>query len=146
MNAFRFHEPLALLLLLPVLGISFWSWRRDRRSAVTWSSAELLRNLPVTLAQRVQRLLPWLRIVGSVLIVIAVARPQFGREEFRVQTEGIAIEMCIDRSGSMQAMDFPVNGERVSRLDAVKHVFRQFVAGEGEFAGRPDDVSRNRVE
>jgi Ca-activated chloride channel family protein len=48
--------------------------------------------------------------------------------------------VCIDRSGSMQALDFPVEGERVSRLDAVKHVFRQFVAGEGEFDGRPDDV------
>lgn len=140
MNAFRFHEPLALLLLLPVLGIALWTWRRDRRRAVTWSSAELLRNLPVTVAQRIQRLLPWLRVVGSVLIVTAVARPQFGREEFRVRTEGIAIEMCIDRSGSMQAMDFPVAGERVSRLDAVKHVFRQFVAGEGEFDGRPDDI------
>ena len=140
MNAFRFHEPLALLLVIPVLAVGIWSIRRDRRTAVTYSSVALLRGLPVTMAQRFRRLLPWLRVTGMLLIVGAVARPQFGREEFRVRTEGIAIEMCIDRSGSMQAMDFPVDGERVSRLDAVKHVFRQFVAGEGEFNGRPDDV------
>ncbi|MEO2033913.1 MAG: VWA domain-containing protein [Planctomycetaceae bacterium] len=140
MNAFRFHEPLALLLLLPVLAVGWWSLRRDHRSAVTYSSVALLRNLPVTMAQRFRRLLPWLRITGTLMIVVAVARPQFGREEFRVRTEGIAIEMCIDRSGSMQAMDFPVEGERVSRLDAVKYVFRRFVAGEGEFGGRPDDI------
>ncbi len=140
MNAFRFHEPLSLLLLIPVLAIGFWSVRRDRRTAVMYSSVALLRDLPITMAQRFHRLLPWLRVTGMLLIVFAVARPQYGRKEFRVRTEGIAIEMCIDRSGSMQAMDFPVEGERVSRLDAVKHVFQQFVAGEGEFDGRPDDV------
>ena len=140
MNAFRFHEPLALLLLIPVVAVGFWSVRRDRRTAVTYSSVALLHNLPITTAQRVRRLLPWLRVTGMVLMVFAVARPQWGREEFRVQTEGIAIEMCIDRSGSMQAMDFPVQGNPVSRLDAVKYVFRQFVTGDGGFDGRPDDV------
>ncbi|MCH2211771.1 MAG: VWA domain-containing protein [Fuerstiella sp.] len=140
MNSFRFHEPLFLLLLIPVLVSGLWSLRRDQRLAVTFSSVALLQQLPVTMAQRIRLLLPWLRTTGMLLVVIAVARPQFGREEFRIRTEGIAIQMCIDRSGSMQALDFPVDGERVSRLDAVKHVFRQFVAGEGEFDGRPDDV------
>lgn len=140
MNAFRFQDPLWLWLLLPVVGLSLWAMRRQRQQAVLYSNVELLRGLPVTLAQRVRRLLPWLRLVGTVLIVFALARPQSGREEFRIRTEGIAIEMCIDRSGSMQALDFPINGERVNRLDAVKHVFRQFVAGENDFDGRPDDL------
>ena len=140
MNAFRFHDPWWLLLLLPVLAGGIRMVRRERASAVTYSSVALLKQLPVTLAQRLRRCLPWLRLVGVSLIVVGIARPQFGREEFRVRTEGIAIEMCIDRSGSMQAMDFPVDGERVSRLDAVKHVFRQFVSGEGDFDGRRDDI------
>lgn len=140
MNAFRFHDPLVLLLLVPVVLIGLWSIRRRRQTAVTYSSTQLLRDLPTTTALRIRRLLPALRILGMCLIVIAAARPQLGREEFRIQTEGIAIEMCIDRSGSMQAVDFPVNGEQVNRLEAVKHVFRQFVAGEGGFEGRPDDV------
>lgn len=140
MNAFRFHDPLLLLLLIPVIWIAVWAWRRGRNRAVTYSSVELLRELPITPAQRIRRLLPLLRLLGLVLIVTAAARPQLGREEYRILTEGIAIQMCIDRSGSMQALDFPVEGERVSRLEAVKHVFRQFVAGEGEFDGRPDDV------
>lgn len=140
MSSFRFEEPLALFLVIPVLLSALWATRRERATAVTYSTVQPLRNLPQTLAQRVRRFLPALRTLGLLLIVIAIARPQFGREEFRVQTEGIAIEMCLDRSGSMQALDFPVDGERVSRLDAVKHVFRQFVAGEGEFDGRPDDM------
>ncbi len=140
MNAFRFHDPLVLLLLIPVVLIALRAIRRDRRSGVTWSSVAALRDLPVTMAQRIKQWLPVLRLTGMILIVIAAARPQLGREEFRVKSSGIAIEMCIDRSGSMQALDFPVNGEQVSRLEAVKHVFHQFVAGDGPFGGRPDDV------
>jgi Ca-activated chloride channel homolog len=139
-NAFRFQDPIWLWLLIPVVGLSLWSMRRDRRAAVLYSNVGLLRGLPVTFAQRVKRGLPWVRIFGMVLIVVALARPQSGKEEFRIRTEGIAIEMCIDRSGSMQALDFPVDGERVNRLEAVKKVFREFVAGEGDFAGRPDDL------
>ncbi len=140
MSAFRFQDPIWLWLLIPVVGLGWYALRRERRMAVLYSNVELLRGLPVTLAQRTKRFLPWLRIGGMALIVFALARPQSGREEFRVRTEGIAIEMCIDRSGSMQALDFPIEGERVNRLAAVKHVFRRFVAGEGEFDGRPDDL------
>ena len=142
MSAFRFQDPIWLWLLLPVIGLGLLSIRRERRTAVLYSNVELLRGLPVTFAQRLKRCLPWLRIGGMVLIVFALARPQSGREEFRIRTEGIAIEMCIDRSGSMQALDFPIDGSRLNRLDAVKRVFRQFVAGEGGFDGRPDDLDR----
>ncbi len=140
MSSFRFQDPIWLLLLIPVVGFGLLAMRRERRSAVLYSNVELLEGLPVTFAQRIKRLLPWLKIGGMTLIVLALARPQSGREEFRVRTEGIAIEMCIDRSGSMRALDFPVEGERVNRLAAVKQVFRQFVAGEGDFDGRPDDL------
>ena len=140
MNAFRFQDPIWLWLLIPVVGFGVWSIRRERRTAVLFSNVELLRGLPVTLAQRCKRCLPWVRILGMVLVVLALGRPQAGKEEFRIRTEGIVIEMCIDRSGSMQALDFPVDGERVNRLAAVKKVFRQFVAGEGDFDGRPDDL------
>jgi len=139
-TSFRFQAPIWLWLLIPVIAFGVWSIRRDRRSAVLYSNVELLRGLPVTLAQRLKKCLPWMRILGMVLIVFALARPQSGKEEFRIRTEGIAIEMCLDRSGSMQALDFPVDGERVNRLDAVKKVFREFVAGEGDFDGRPDDL------
>jgi Ca-activated chloride channel family protein len=140
MNAFRFQDPVWMLLLIPAIGFGLLSIRRERNATVLYSNVELLKGLPVTLAQRWKRFLPWLKIGGLVLIVLALARPQSGREEFRIRTEGIAIEMCIDRSGSMRALDFPVDGERVNRLDAVKRVFHQFVVGEGDFNGRPDDL------
>jgi Ca-activated chloride channel family protein len=80
------------------------------------------------------------KFAGLALLVLALARPQKGLEDFRIQAEGIAITMCIDRSGSMQALDFHVEGKRVDRLAAVKKVFRDFVAGTGKLAGRPNDM------
>ncbi len=139
MSSLRFESPVILLLLIPVIGISIYAMRR-RRASVTYSSVALLKTLPVTLRQRLRRLLPWLRLLGLILLTIALARPQSGREETRIRTEGIAIQMCIDRSGSMRALDFPVDGEQVNRLTAVKSVFRRFVAGDGNFEGHPDDL------
>jgi Ca-activated chloride channel family protein len=37
-------------------------------------------------------------------------------------------------------LDFELNGERVNRLAAVKHVFREFVTGGQNLSGRPDDL------
>jgi Ca-activated chloride channel family protein len=140
MNELRLGDPTWLLLLLPLLIATLWSIRHRRRSAVLYSSAQLLKGLPVTLAQRLKRLMPWVRFTAVALVILSLARPQWGLTEFRVRTEGIAIMMCLDRSGSMMAMDFEIDGERVDRLAAVKDVFHRFVVGDRELTGRPDDL------
>jgi Ca-activated chloride channel family protein len=140
MNTLRLVDPWWLLLALPLLVVTVVAVRRDRRASVLYSSALLLRQLPMTLSQRIKRLLPWLRFLGLLLVLVALARPQAGLSQFRIRTEGIAIIMCLDRSGSMEALDFEVNGERVNRLAVVKQVFREFVVGKGKLRGRPDDL------
>ena len=139
MSVFRFCSPWAWLLLIPLLAIVLLRRRREQPAAL-YSSVELLKSLPITFAQRVRRILPGVKLIGLLLIIAALARPQLGREEFRIRTEGIAVQMCIDRSGSMQALDFPVDGQQVDRLTAVKSVFHDFVAGNDDFDGRPDDL------
>jgi Ca-activated chloride channel family protein len=139
MSEFRLASPYWLLLAVPLLAATWASIRWERRGAVLYSSARLLRAVPATWAQRMKRGLPWLHFSGLLFVLIAIARPQAGLHEFRVRAEGIAIVMCLDRSGSMEALDFELRGERVNRLAAVKQVFRDFVAGAGNLAGRPDD-------
>ena len=140
MIGFRFQDPLWLLLLIPLIVLGMAAVRRQRRAAVLYSDASLLATLPKTMALRLKRLLPWVRLLGMALVVAALARPQRGLSEFRIRTEGIAIQMCIDRSGSMMAMDFHLDGEQVNRLEAVKSVFADFVTGGGLLPGRPDDL------
>ncbi len=140
MTGFRFQSPLWMLLLIPLLVLGLWAIRRQRRVAVLYSDTSILSQLPLTMALRLKRLLPWVRLLGLALVIVALARPQRGREEFRIRTEGIAIQMCIDRSGSMQAVDFRLDGRQANRLAAVKSVFRDFVTGKGKLRGRPDDL------
>ena len=137
---FRFQSPLWLLLLLAVAAICVLAIRRQRRTAVLFSAVGILRTLPATLAMRVKRSLPWVRFAGLALVIAALARPQRGIEEFRLQTEGIAIQMCIDHSYSMSSLDFNIDGKQVNRLDVVKRVFHDFVMGKGKLPGRPDDL------
>ncbi len=139
MTHFRFQNPWVLLLLIPLV-IGAVVLRRRRKDAVLYSSVELIRDLPKTFSQHLKGLLPWARFVALGLLIVALARPQLGEDEFRVNTEGIAIEMCIDRSGSMLALDFSTEAARMTRLTAVKRAFHDFVAGNDRVDGRPDDL------
>ena len=139
LHGWRLADPLWLGALL-VAAAALWVAARHRgRATLLYSSVALLRGAPVTLAQRARRLLPWLRFAALAFVTFGLARPQQGMEEFRVRTEGIAIVMAIDQSGSMMAEDFQVDDQRQSRLDVVKRVFREFVEGKGPLKGRPDD-------
>jgi Ca-activated chloride channel family protein len=140
MSTIRLVDPWWLLLIVPLAVATSVAVRRERRISALYSSSRLLDHLPVTLAQRCQRFLPWMRVTGLLLVVVALARPQAGLSQFRIRTEGIALVMCLDRSGSMEALDFQLGGERVNRLAVVKRVFRDFIAGTGKLPGRPDDL------
>ena len=56
-----------------------------------------------------------------------------GRSESKMHTEGIDIVLVLDISGSMQAMDYQINGKRISRVNVVKSVVREFIRS------RPND-------
>ncbi|NMA47722.1 MAG: VWA domain-containing protein [Lentisphaerae bacterium] len=138
----RFETPWALLaLLVPLL---LWLWRhrsRWRRAALAFSSTTHARQAA---AQSWRARLLWLpgalRTLALLLLALALARPQAGREQIRDVSQGIAIAMVLDRSGSMrQEMDF--EGRLVNRLDVAKEVFSRFVFGDGKkLRGRPTDL------
>ena len=134
----NFAYPLFLLLALAV-PLVVWLWLRRRRSVVRLPGAEALDRLPGGRA----RLARW--SLALILLVLALAGPRWPDRRTRISTEGIAISMVLDTSGSMAEADFDWKGERVTRLEAVKRAFRLFVAGgEGPdgvtLDGRPDDL------
>jgi Ca-activated chloride channel family protein len=142
MEGFRFCSPL-WFVLAPLIAAALWRVCHPRRQpTAVFSSLASLKGLPVTFAQRLRRVLPFVYGAGLILLVGALARPQAGRSESRISTEGVAIQMVLDISGSMRAMDFELNGKRDSRVNAVKYVFQQFVAGNKSLGlvGRKDDL------
>jgi Ca-activated chloride channel family protein len=107
---------------------------------VRFSSLVNARRAGRSLRQQLAALPLLVRVLAIVLLVTALARPQMGREKVRDVTKGIAIQMVIDRSGSMGAeMDY--RGRRLNRLEVVKKVFEEFLMGNSEsLGGRPNDL------
>ncbi len=135
-----FHSPWYLLLLLAVPLLAWRMFRQHRRPAVRFSSVRLAGQLPPTLRQRMTWLPAVLTLTAIIVMIFALARPREGRQQTVAESEGIAIEMVVDRSGSMEAMDFKVDGEHVDRLTAIKKVAGDFVTGDGKLAGRFSDL------
>ena len=129
-----FHHPwfLVLLTLLPVVGWRMWSARR--RQSVSYSSAASNWDLRPSWRQRLQWLPPTLLFLAAGLMIVCLARPRIGRDKTVVYSEGIAIELVVDRSGSMRALDFKIDGTHVDRLTAIKNVASKFVMGDEETA------------
>jgi Ca-activated chloride channel family protein len=71
--------------------------------------------------------IPALRTSCLILLALAAARPQFYNVSREIQSPGVDIILCLDTSGSMQALDFKLNGEPVTRLTAVKKVVSDFL-------------------
>ena len=137
---FRFHDPYCFLLLIPLAWLVIqYEFRRGTRLNVIFSNTMVLRTLPYTYAQRFAKAVPYLLYVGIALWIAALARPQFGEEAYRVRAEGIAMIICIDRSGSMAAMDFTIDQQPVNRLEVVKNTLRDFIRGNDTLPGRRDD-------
>ncbi|MBU0676294.1 MAG: VWA domain-containing protein [Proteobacteria bacterium] len=135
-----FANPWALLLLL-VIPVLVWShWRTRLRPSVLFSSVSLAGGIKPGWRQRLSHLPLLLRVIMLISLVICLARPQLGLEKVYDLNQGIAIEMVVDRSGSMgEEMNF--GGRDLTRLEVVKRVFGEFVQGNGDqLTGRPSDL------
>jgi len=136
----HFASPFALLLLLALPALYYYSHYRTRRAALQFSDTAAASAAGTTLRQRCDALIPAARFLALFLLAIALARPQQGQEQVRDLSKGVAIEMVLDRSGSMEEqMDF--DGTTLNRLEVAKRVFKEFVVGNGDtLQGRPNDL------
>ena len=75
---------------------------------------------------RLRPLLPALKYAVFILLVVALARPQWGSQRTEVLTEGINIVLALDLSESMAALDFKKKGRVVNRLAAEKYRDSQY--------------------
>ncbi len=134
-----------LLLLLPLAVLAFCrTLFGRRRPAVAYSDVSRLRAAGGGVVASLRWIVPTLRMLGLALLIVCLARPVRPDEQVRTFVEGIAIELVVDRSASMLALDFELDDRPSDRLNAVKRVVRSFVGGsdEGEtpLAGRSEDL------
>jgi len=135
---FRFANPFYFFLLIP-LGIAVWFvFKRRIKSGIIFAPTSRILSKGITFRSYAATFLPVLFLSGLVLTVLALARPQTVFSRMRNKTDAIAIEMVVDVSGTMEALDLSIRtatGPKLrSRLDAAKETFGQFVNK------RPDDL------
>lgn len=139
-----FASPLFLVLLLVIPFLVFWVNLQYRKGAIRYSNTTLAGTILPTWKTKWIRVMPWLTVTALIMMIIALARPQFGLPESLVRREGIDIVLALDVSTSMLAEDFQIAGQRINRIDIVKQVTKDFIdkrpndrIGIVIFAGRP---------
>ena len=121
--------------------ILIYNLKSGSRTALKFSSVKNVALVPKSLRYRLRHIPLFLRIFVISFLLVGFARPRIPDRRSVVSTEGIAIQMVIDRSSSMrQPMDF--EGKRSTRFDVVRKVFTNFVLGDGtrRLPGRPNDL------
>jgi len=119
---------LLLLLLVPVVIWQYTAKGGSHLGALLFSDLALVKKgRPAT-----SRLFPHIPFVfwvlGLILLILALARPQAGKTFKEITSRGIDIMICLDTSPSMQALDF-----KPDRLEAAKVVSDAFIKA------RPND-------
>ncbi|HXI71872.1 MAG TPA: VWA domain-containing protein [Verrucomicrobiae bacterium] len=120
-----------LLALLPL--VAMWRGRKGRVAAVEYSNVEIARTVARDTKSRPARWTTMLRLLVATLIILGLARPQYGQGRSEVQASGVDLMLALDVSGSMEALDFTLNGQPESRVEVVKSVVSKFIEA------RPDD-------
>lgn len=134
----HFHWPwMILLLLLPaaqwLLSRKKKTFSRDQRQRRTTLLHPYLAQLQTafsatrpgrstgSLMQNLLILLLWLGIT------FALMRPQWLQPYTEERIEGYDLMLAVDASHSMEALDFSVNGQQVTRMQVVKGVMGRFL-------------------
>src|SRR5262249_48634368 len=124
---FRFVYPWVLLGLLLPIGLAAFDRLRRSRPFLRYPLTSEARSVFRRGDGFWMRLNGWMLWLSLACLVLALARPQYGRAQTEVTSEGIDIMLVLDTSGSMAAMDFKLEGEAVNRLVVVKKVVNDFI-------------------
>jgi len=120
----RLAFPWALLLLLPLL--IQWVRKKSGKRALPFSVVEPFHTMPKTMRQRFGFLPVLFWWVSVVLLIFSAARPQKKEMTVGIPKEGVAIELVVDISTSMDML-MPFGTNQVTRMEVSKNVLKKFV-------------------
>lgn len=120
---FASPEYFYLLMAVPVLlAVYIYSNYRRNRNLRLYGDVNLLKSLMPDVSVYRPGLKFWLSLAALVLIVITLARPQFGSKKETVTRQGIEVVIALDISNSMMAEDIAPN-----RLEKAKKIISRLI-------------------
>ena len=124
--SFTHPELLLILLVVPLLLL-----RPASRMALRFPDLRMLAGLPHGRARRAVIGSAMLKLLALVLLIIAAAGPRLPDEKTRIETEGIAVMVVLDVSGSMDAPTFTWQPDSapIPRQEAARRALRLFIEG-----------------
>ncbi|MCD6213195.1 MAG: VWA domain-containing protein [Sulfurovum sp.] len=121
MSQFSFEYPLLLLTLLLFIACSLWCKERSR--AIFFPHVNTL----IAKTANKSSILSWLKWIGIVAAVIALASPVLTKNYANSKKEGRDIVLVIDSSDSMRKMGFDPKDIYKNKFDVVKEVVGDFI-------------------
>jgi Ca-activated chloride channel family protein len=135
-----FAYPWALVAFVPAVFLYLRYVGTLRSESLGWSSLSVAESLPRSWKQRFLWLPGAVHILALATLTVALARPQMQIVTSTMERDGVAIELLVDISSSME-MTVRYQSRNVSRMFVAKEVLREFIQGkEGELSGRPNDL------
>lgn len=120
---FASPEYLYLLILLPLLlAVYIYSNYKRNRNLRLYGDVQLLKSLMPDVSVYRPSIKFWLSFAALALIVVALARPQFGSKKETITRQGIEAVIALDISNSMMAEDIAPN-----RLEKAKKIISRLI-------------------
>ena len=82
-----------------------------------------------------------LHVLTFIALVVALAGPEIKSTQIREKTQGIAIQLLVDISSSMDMRTLDREGQSITRMELAKELCAAFIRGDGDqLSGRPHDL------
>ncbi len=120
----EFKSPYFLLILLAI-PLHIYYRRRVKPATMLFTQVDIAKNLTESFRVKLRKIFNYIEYGGLACLVIALARPRWGKSIEEIVTHGVDIVLALDISGSMRAVDFPPH----DRIWLAKKVAKDFILG-----------------
>lgn len=124
---FQFANLGYLLLLIPVIllvAAFVYTIFLRKKNIKSWGNPNLLSLLMPNVSYLRPQIKFYIQLLSIILLIVMLARPQFGTKEEDVKKKGIEVMVALDVSNSMMAQDV-----QPSRMDNAKQILSKLVDG-----------------
>ncbi len=115
----------ALAVFIPVM---IWlKYSKKRRLYIPYSNVSNLKGLKDSFRVKLNKLMPFLYLLMLVLLIVSISGPRTPVSFSKRNKDVVDIELLVDVSTSMRAIDLSENNNKLNRLESAKIALKEFI-------------------